>query len=274
VAESTVADVLRVARSQLNYRECTGDACDGQHRGRNHTKYGVAAGWNGVSWCAQFAWWTWRQAGHDVLPKTASVWEMWDYAQRRGWVTDQPTVGAIPVYDFPLGTKWDHIGACVTRLDGPHAFYAIEGNTSPDDKGSQSNGGGVFERHRVLHLVLGFITPPLATPEADMPLSQDDLAAIRALVREEIRATVPAAVWASGWPAPTAEDPKRVELAQDRLVQAARGGGLGPALDTILGAVRQAADTQAIAAAVAARIPAGGASAASIADEIAKRLKD
>jgi hypothetical protein len=43
-----------------------------------------------------------------------------------------------------------------------HKVLAIarEGNTSPDDQGSQSNGGGVFLRHRSTSLVVGDGRPP------------------------------------------------------------------------------------------------------------------
>jgi hypothetical protein len=53
---------------------------------------------------------------------------------------DNARPGDIVVYSF------DHIGL-VERVEGD-TLYAIEGNTSPGESGSQSNGGGVFRRVR------------------------------------------------------------------------------------------------------------------------------
>lgn len=168
----SVTDVLRVARAQIGTTE--------DPPGSNRQKYGLAAGQNGVAWCAQACWWVWREAGLDVLPRTASVWAMWDHAFRRGWVVDRPRVGDIPVYDFPRGTRWDHIGIVVTSVSG-HTFKAIEGNTSRDDRGSQSGGGGVHERDRVLQQTIGFIRPPV---EDDMPLTNEEIEAVARRARD------------------------------------------------------------------------------------------
>jgi hypothetical protein len=250
-----IEDVIRVARAELGTTESPPRS--------NRTKYGAEVGPNGVAWCAQFCWWVWSHAGHGgLLPRTASVYVMWEHAHRNGWLTDTPQVGDIPVYDFPRGTEWDHIGAVVTRLDGPYAFWAIEGNTSSDDRGSQSNGGGVFERRRSLHLVRDFIHLPL---EDDMPTPQE----------------YAAAVWSHLFPTGAGQPG---ESAGMRLVQAARGGGLtddvqaiAAKLDALAARQAQPVDVQALAAAIVAKMPAGAAVdlkalAAAVADELATRL--
>lgn len=59
-------------------------------------------------------------------------------------------------FDFPGGEEVDHIGIALGRVgEGGYGHPAkagwivtVEGNTSPDDGGSQSDGGGVYIRHR------------------------------------------------------------------------------------------------------------------------------
>jgi peptidoglycan hydrolase-like protein with peptidoglycan-binding domain len=50
---STVADIVRVARSQVGYHA----------DGNNHQKYGVWWGMNGVAWCDIFSTWVFHEAG-------------------------------------------------------------------------------------------------------------------------------------------------------------------------------------------------------------------
>lgn len=50
--------------------------------------------------------------------------------------------GDIIVYNF------HHIELCVEDYDGNGVIHTVGGNTSPGTSGSQSNGGGVYERYR------------------------------------------------------------------------------------------------------------------------------
>lgn len=49
--------------------------------------------------------------------------------------------------DIPVYWGGEHIGFCVGPPSDGH-LHTIEGNTSSDNAGDQSNGGGVFEKHR------------------------------------------------------------------------------------------------------------------------------
>jgi hypothetical protein len=77
-----------------------------------------------------------------------------------GWVPN-PVVGSLAIYDWDMRGLTDHIGI-VSRVHSSAAFSAVEGNTSAGSSGSQSNGGGVFERERsnVSNYVRGFVTLP------------------------------------------------------------------------------------------------------------------
>ena len=87
-------------------------------------------------------------------------------------------------------------------------------------------------------------------------------------------------VWTVGWPAGTADDPKRQETAQDRLVWAARGSGVAGTLDTILGLLRTGggpvvlADqtVAALADAIVHRLPGGQTDPAAVAAAVRAEL--
>lgn len=77
--------------------------------------------------------------------------------------------------------------AHLTGRNGPwptpdHTFFAVtaratesvEGNTSPDQHGSQDNGGGVWVKHRPASVIIGAGRPKWATPPAPKPLTEDD----------------------------------------------------------------------------------------------------
>ena len=242
--------------------------------GSNRTRYGQAYGLDGQPWCAIFVWWCLTRAGlGGAVPKTASVPVLYHWARSMGYVDSTPTRGALACFDWGSDGVPDHIGP-VWAVTGAHSFQTIEGNTSPNDRGPQSNGDGVYLRDRVTQLVAGFIHLP--TLEDTVALTPEDLAAIAK------------AVWMAGW---TTTPGKPAELAQDRLVQAARGGGLTDdvtALAAQVAALRQEvhagtpvvlsqAQIDGIAAAVAAQVaklPAGtSVTAGQVADEIGRRLR-
>lgn len=152
----TAERVLTVARGQIGVTESPANS--------NRTKYGAAYGWNGVPWCVIFLWWCFREAGASDLfyggRKAASCALVRAYAQANGqWVTGGYLPGDLVQMDFTGDKVADHI-AIVEKIsaDGT-TLTTIEGNTSSTDKGSQSNGGGVFRRTRRLSQLVGAYRP-------------------------------------------------------------------------------------------------------------------
>lgn len=76
--------------------------------------------------------------GNSPIPRLGSCQDVYELAQKNGWVTSTPSVGDLFLYVDENGHA-HHIGmvTSITPLDG------IAGNTSPD--GKSSNGTGVFE---------------------------------------------------------------------------------------------------------------------------------
>lgn len=128
----------------------------------NKQKYGKAYGTNGVAWCVIFVWWAFNEAGASSLfyggKKTASCTTLKNYAVKNNqWVTSGYKIGDLVMMNFSGTKTTQHIGF-VTAVKG-NTVYTIEGNTSFDDKGSQSNGGAVAEKKRSLSCIVGAYRP-------------------------------------------------------------------------------------------------------------------
>jgi hypothetical protein len=148
--------VLDKAVSQLNYEE-TGD---------NNTKYGQWYGLNNQPWCAIFVSWCYDQAG--LVGKVAAQNKKgfascdaglkWFAKNNKLVPVGQAQAGDIVFFQFDKDAQPDHVGIVVSN-DGKKYLSTIEGNTSSGDKGSQSNGDGVFARKRAYSLVMGVARP-------------------------------------------------------------------------------------------------------------------
>ena len=136
---------LEAARGQLGTRESPA--------GSNRTPYGQWYGWNGVPWCMIFVQWCFDRAGKPLPYRTASCSALlrWYREHQPERVVSDPRAGDIVIYRF------GHTGI-VEQAEGD-AVTAIEGNTSPGEAGSQSNGGGVFRRTRTRDVAAAYIRP-------------------------------------------------------------------------------------------------------------------
>lgn len=121
--------------------------------GSNRTKYGAWYGLDGQPWCMMFVQWCFAQSGRPLPYKTASCSALlrWYRERHRDWLVQDPLPGDIVIYRF------GHTGIVERAL--ADAVTAIEGNTSPGDEGSQSNGGGVYRRTRNKSVAAAYIRP-------------------------------------------------------------------------------------------------------------------
>lgn len=135
-----------------------------------------ACGLTGVYWCCSFVHGMFKLAGFD-LPGGASVGNLLGAAKKNGWVVSRPRKGDLVCFEFGEGgfAYDDHIGIVkqVLALRWSGNTFAgwistVEGNTSAQaGSGSQSNGGGVFNRKRWIKAPIGarFVRVPGSTPE-------------------------------------------------------------------------------------------------------------
>lgn len=124
--------------------------------------YGKKVSGDDYPWCMTFCAWVFAQAGASSLfyggKKVASCTTLKNYAIKNNqWVTSNYKIGDLVMMNFSGGTATQHVGF-VTAVKG-NTVYTIEGNTSFDDKGSQSNGGAVAEKVRPTSVIVGAYRP-------------------------------------------------------------------------------------------------------------------
>ena len=142
---TTVKQVLAVAQGELGTAESPA--------GSNRTKYGLWYGLDGQPWCMMFVQWCFARAGKPLPYRTASCSALlrWYREHQRERIAAGPAPGDIVIYRF------GHTGIVESASDG--TVTAIEGNTSPGEAGSQSNGGGVYRRRRDRGTAAAYIRP-------------------------------------------------------------------------------------------------------------------
>lgn len=155
---SVQEEIYKIAKAEVGTTEKPANS--------NKTKYGEAYGWNGVSWCVIFQWYIFQKANASSLfyggKKTASCSALISYAKSHGqWVTSNYQLGDLCFMEFTGDNKPDHVGFVVSQQG--NTLNTIEGNTSFDDKGSQSNGGAVAEKKRPLSCIVGAYRPNYPT---------------------------------------------------------------------------------------------------------------
>ena len=149
--------ILEVAKQELGYEES----------GNNNTKYGKWFGLNNQPWCAIFVSWCYDQAGlvKSVAAQTKKGFASCDAGLK--WFAKQGKIvpvgqaqeGDIVFFQFDTDIQPDHVGIVLKNQKLSKTLLCIEGNTSPSNKGSQSNGGGVYQKKRSYAMVMAVVRP-------------------------------------------------------------------------------------------------------------------
>ncbi|WP_258017702.1 CHAP domain-containing protein [Streptomyces noursei] len=138
---ATAADVIRIARGEIGYRE----GYSGGHW-NNHQRYSPAVPgleWSqNQAWCATFVSWCARQAGAGSLfPVTASVWAAYNWFRSRGRYSAYPAIGSMVIFGQSANS---HTGV-VVAYDAT-TITTVEGNTSVT---GSAEGDGVYLKRRL-----------------------------------------------------------------------------------------------------------------------------
>jgi hypothetical protein len=115
----------------------------------------------GYAWCDAFqSYEEHAAAGHRLPIESASVSETYAAALKLHWTVARPRRGDLVLFDFDGdGQADDHIGIVVRvvhlpstggRYAGSYILKTVEGNTSSGVAGSQTDGGGVYIRTRIV----------------------------------------------------------------------------------------------------------------------------
>jgi hypothetical protein len=134
--QGSAARLVEVALAEVGYIEGPKD---------NETKYGKFTKSNFQPWCGSFVNWCGNEAGVKIpntvyTPAGAQAFMKAGTWQKAEEATPQP--GDILYFDFPGDgvDRISHVGI-VVKDNGDGTVTCVEGNTSPDKKGDQRNGG-------------------------------------------------------------------------------------------------------------------------------------
>lgn len=149
--------VLNRAKFETGYTE----------KGDNETKYGAWYGVNGQPWCAIFVSWCYDKAGlvDKIAAETKKGFASCDaglkWFAKKGKIVPvgEAQEGDIVFFQFDNDAQPDHVGIVEKNMKRLKALKTIEGNTSPNNKGSQSNGGGVYQKKRSYATVMAVVRP-------------------------------------------------------------------------------------------------------------------
>ncbi len=147
--------IVNLAKSQLGYVEVPD----------NKTMYGKWYGMNGQPWCAMFVSWVFNQAdaSKSVAASTDKGFASCDaglkwFARKNKLVPiGDAKEGDIVFFQFDNDAQPDHVGIVIKNTG--KQLVCIEGNTSSNSKGSQSNGGGVYRKKRPYSVVMAVARP-------------------------------------------------------------------------------------------------------------------
>ena len=132
-------DFIAVAKGELGVIEGPKD---------NETKYGAFTKANFLPWCGSFVNWCANEVGLKIPNCVSTKVGAEAFMKKNQWekASDEaiPLPGDIVFFDFPNDgvDRISHIGI-VVKDNGDGTVTCIEGNTAPDKKGDQRNGGQV-----------------------------------------------------------------------------------------------------------------------------------
>lgn len=155
-------NVIKVARSQIGFREPTGDdKYIRWYNSVNNTSFAM-----NVPWCAMFASWVLREASvpDTLLPNFASCSVALEWAKKKKiWYSrltnHVPKPGELILFDWNTDGRQDHVG--IVETVSANQITTIEGNTS------ESVGRKNYSR--TSKYILGYIDIQYGDDVADAP---------------------------------------------------------------------------------------------------------
>ena len=114
----------------------------------NETKYQKT----NQPWCGAFVNWVFKEVGVKIPNCVSTLAGATAFQKNKAWQDAEsatPEIGDCVFFDFPHDgiDRISHIGI-VTQVHTNGTVTTIEGNTAPDKKGDQRNGGQVCEKVR------------------------------------------------------------------------------------------------------------------------------
>ena len=149
--------LIEIAKAEIGYTET----------GNNDTKYGDWYELNNQAWCAMFVSWCFDKAGLGGKVRSQSKKGFASCAHGLKFFAEnnklipvgQARAGDIAFFQFDKDAEPDHVGIIKYNNTALKYLQVIEGNTSADKSGSQSNGDGVYLKRRSYSLVMAVARP-------------------------------------------------------------------------------------------------------------------
>ncbi|WP_297156761.1 CHAP domain-containing protein [uncultured Ellagibacter sp.] len=172
----TANDVLYCAQQWIGYSRWT-DPEEGTVFGRWYAKKVGDSyfGTSGVPYCAMFTSYCLDWAGVSAagIPGAYVPWILSANADAGRLVRNEDAEpGDLVMFDWQGDGVADHIGIVEENHPDGSWMQTIEGNTSPGNGGSQSNGGGVYRRARSYGSIIGVVRPYYETEEEEDMLTE------------------------------------------------------------------------------------------------------
>jgi hypothetical protein len=124
----------------------------------NANKYSAALKKPAESWCADFVVWCAEQAGQsDVILHSSYCPDFENWAVKNHLIVTTPQKDDLVLFNWDGGKVAEHIGIVISYDPKTKTINTVEGNTG--DGGNQSNGDGVYTKHRASSFVVAIIRP-------------------------------------------------------------------------------------------------------------------
>lgn len=135
--------------------------------GDNLTIFGKWYGLNGQPWCAMFVSYCFNEVKLSKLVAaqtkkgfaSCDAGLKWFAKNGRLIPIGQAQAGDIVFFQFDTDAQPDHVGIVESNRPRRKQLICLEGNTSPDKRGSQSNGGGAYVKVRPYSTVMAVVRP-------------------------------------------------------------------------------------------------------------------
>lgn len=190
---SAAKNVLYCARQWIGYSRWD-DPEPGTVFGRWYAKLvdDPYFGESGIPYCAMFVSYCLNWAGFEAagLPGAYVPWILSANSDTGRLVANEDAQpGDLVMFDWQGDGVADHIGIVEENHPDEGWMQTIEGNTSPGNGGSQSNGGGVYRRARNYSSIIGVARPYYETQEEEDDMLTEHQDMLLATIYEQVTGT-------------------------------------------------------------------------------------
>ena len=164
---NTIEKIITIANARVGLTEYPPNS---NNVDCNTWYYGHEVSGANYKWCCVEQQYIFNLAGaSNLIKRTAKCEDLKNWYQSKNRIFNTPEVGDHVFLTFSSNRSIGHIGY-VVKVYSDGSVDSYEGNTSSSNKGSQSNGGGCFVRHRTKKNIVCFGRPEYVDIQYDKPV--------------------------------------------------------------------------------------------------------